>query len=75
MLIESEIRGFWFFEEKDCTRLYNLLVKLVSDLDPSTSAIVSFSNRQMSNKSLNGCNAQSDAAVGGAGKVNWIVCG
>ncbi|VDK85327.1 unnamed protein product, partial [Litomosoides sigmodontis] len=62
---EGEIRGFWFFEEKDCTRLYNLLVKLVSDSDPSISAIVSCPNRQLSNKSLNGCGGQSGASVEG----------
>ncbi|MCP9265602.1 Dcp1-like decapping family protein [Dirofilaria immitis] len=36
---EGEIRGFWFFEEEDCTRLYKLLVKLASGSSPSSSAV------------------------------------
>uniref|UniRef100_A0A915PSV3 mRNA-decapping enzyme C-terminal domain-containing protein n=1 Tax=Setaria digitata TaxID=48799 RepID=A0A915PSV3_9BILA len=36
---EGDIRGFWFFEEEDCSRLYKLLVKLASGSDPSTSTL------------------------------------
>ncbi|KAM3725427.1 mRNA-decapping enzyme [Dirofilaria immitis] len=60
---EGEIRGFWFFEEEDCTRLYKLLVKLASGSSPSSSA-VNNPKRALSSSSQNECNAHSSTAAG-----------
>ncbi|KAL3982879.1 Dcp1-like decapping family protein [Acanthocheilonema viteae] len=61
---EGEIRGFWFFKEVDCTRLYKLLVKLVSDSSPSTSVTVNHSKRPVSSKSQNGYGEHSGGTAG-----------
>lgn len=62
--IEGEIRGFWFFEEEDCTRLYKLLVKLASGSSPSTSANINNPKRAVSVNSQNGYSAHSNTAAG-----------
>ncbi|VIO87559.1 Dcp1-like decapping family protein [Brugia malayi] len=61
---EGDIRGFWFYDEDDCTRLYKLLVKLVSESNPSTSATVNDSKRAVSANSQNGFGAHSNTATG-----------
>ncbi|OZC09118.1 Dcp1-like decapping family protein [Onchocerca flexuosa] len=61
---EGEIRGFWFFEEEDCTRLYKLLVKLASGSSPSTSTNINNSKRAVSVNSQNGYSAHSNTAAG-----------
>uniref|UniRef100_A0A0R3S4Y1 mRNA-decapping enzyme-like protein n=1 Tax=Elaeophora elaphi TaxID=1147741 RepID=A0A0R3S4Y1_9BILA len=66
---EGEIKGFWFFEEEDCIRIYKLLVVLVSAASPSTSATISCPKRSVSSNSQNGYSVHSNAAAG-RGKVN-----
>ncbi|EFO21105.2 hypothetical protein LOAG_07386 [Loa loa] len=61
---EGDIRGFWFFEEEDCIRLYKLLVKLVSESNSSTSTIMNDSKRAMSTNSQNGYGAHAGSAAG-----------